>query len=165
MDAIARLLLFRYMTTNEAICQSIDIGHVRTACVFLHRDHPEAVKYKTRDRLRTLNSWKKMKTRTYEIDEHRVLTYNKKKAVITICDKKTGKEAVFTPARWASFRLYMDEVDDKLNSLSQDRDVVYCTHYGGGWSRCKEHRPCSTHVANIDRLTNCLISCHVSEKQ
>jgi len=106
-----------------------------------------------------------MKTKTYEIGEHRVLTYNKKKAVITICDKKTGKEAVFTPARWASFRLYMDEVDDKLNSLSQDRDVVYCTHYGGGWSRCKEHRPCSTHVANIDRLTNCLISCHVSEKQ
>ena len=46
---------------------------------------------------------------------------------------KTGKEAVFTPARWASFRLYIDEVDDQLNSLSQDRDVAYCAHYGGGW--------------------------------
>jgi len=74
-----------------------------------------------------------MKTKTYEIGENRVLTYNKKKEVITICDKKTGKEAVFTPARWASFRLYMDEVDDQLNSLSQDRDVAYCAHYGGGW--------------------------------
>jgi len=27
----------------------------------------------------------------------------------------------------------MDEVDDQLNSLSQDRDVAYCAHYGGGW--------------------------------
>ena len=65
-----------------------------------------------------------------------MLTYNKKKEVITICDKKTGKEAVFTPARWASFRLYMDEVDDQLNSLSQDRDVAYCAHYGGGCHVC-----------------------------
>jgi len=72
-----------------------------------------------------------MKTKTYEIDENRVLKYNRKKEVITICDKKTGKEAVFTPARWASFRLY--EVDAQLNSLSQDRDVAYCAHYGGGW--------------------------------
>jgi len=27
----------------------------------------------------------------------------------------------------------MDKVDDQLNSLSQDRDVAYCAHYGGGW--------------------------------
>ena len=74
----------------------------------------------------------KIKTKTYEIGENRVLKYNRKKEVITICDKKTGKEAVFTPARWASFRLYMDEVDAQLNNLSQDRDVAYCTHYGGG---------------------------------
>jgi len=50
-----------------------------------------------------------MKTKTYETGENRVLKSNKKKEVITICDKKMGKEAVFTPARWASFRLYMDE--------------------------------------------------------
>jgi len=62
-----------------------------------------------------------------------VLSYNKKKELVTICDKKTGKEAVFTRARWASFRLYVDEVDDQLNSLSQDRDVAYRAHYGGGW--------------------------------
>jgi len=62
-----------------------------------------------------------MKSKTYEIGENRVLTYNKRKEVITICDKKPGKEAVFTPARWASFRLYMDKMDDQLNSLSQDR--------------------------------------------
>ena len=42
-----------------------------------------------------------MKTKTYEIGENRVLKYNRKKEVITICDKKTGKEAVFTPDRWA----------------------------------------------------------------
>jgi len=73
-----------------------------------------------------------MKTKTYETGENRVLKYNRTKEVITICDKSTGK-AVFIPARWASFRLYMDEVDDQLNSLSQDRDVAYCAHYGGGW--------------------------------
>ena len=55
-----------------------------------------------------------MKTKTYEIGEIRVWSYNKKKEVITICDNKTGKEAVFTPARWASFRLYMGEVDNQL---------------------------------------------------
>jgi len=70
---------------------------------------------------------------TYEIGENRVLKYNKEEEVITICDKKSGKEAAFTPARWASFRLYTDEVDDQLNSLSQDRDVAYCAHYGAGW--------------------------------
>jgi len=74
-----------------------------------------------------------MKTKTCQIGENRVLKYNKKKEVITICDKKKGKEAVFTPARWASFRLYMDEVADQLNCLSQDRDVVYCADHGGGW--------------------------------
>jgi len=59
-----------------------------------------------------------MKTKTCEIGENRVLKYYKRKEVITICDKKMGKEAVYTPARWASFRLYMDEVDAQLNSLS-----------------------------------------------
>jgi len=93
----------------------------------------DVIKYKTRDLLRTLNSWKKIKTKTYEIGENRVLTYNKKKEVIIICDKKTGKEAVFTPAPWVSFCLYMHEVDDQLNSLSQDWDVAYCAHYDGGW--------------------------------
>jgi len=73
-----------------------------------------------------------MKTKTYETGENRVLKYNTKVEVITTCDKKTGKEAVFTTARWASFRLCMDEVDDQLNSSSQDRDVAYRAHYGGG---------------------------------
>jgi len=73
-----------------------------------------------------------MKTKTYEIGENRVLKYNNKEEEITICDKKTGKEAVFTQARWTSFGLYMDEVDDQLNNLSQDRDVAYCAHCGGG---------------------------------
>ena len=45
-----------------------------------------------------------------------VFTFAKKKEVITICDKKTGEVAVFTPARLASFRLYMDEVDDQQKS-------------------------------------------------
>jgi len=63
-----------------------------------------------------------MKTKTYEIGENRLLKYNKKKDVIY---KKAGKEAIFTPTRWVSFHLYMDEVDAQLNSVSQDRDYVF----------------------------------------
>jgi len=99
-----------------------------------------------------------MKTKTYETGENRVLKYNKKEEVITICDNKTGKEAVFTPARWASFRLYMDEVDDQLNSLSQDRYVDYCAHNGGGWRvsvntgyRCVDWRKWSVPFAKTER--------------
>ena len=48
-----------------------------------------------------------MKTETYEIGVDRVLKFNKKKEEISIIDKKTGKEAVFTATRWASFRQCM----------------------------------------------------------
>ena len=48
-------------------------------------------------------------------------------------EKGSKKTAVFTPARWASFRLCLDEIDNQLYRLSQGEDVAYCNHYGGGW--------------------------------
>ena len=74
-----------------------------------------------------------MKTKTYEVGGDRVLKFNKKKEELSIIDKKTGKEAVFTATRWASFRQCMDEVDEQLNLMTQERDVAYRYHYGGGW--------------------------------
>ena len=40
---------------------------------------------------------------------------------------------MFTPARWASFQLCIDDIDSQLSDLAQDKDVAYCAHYGGGW--------------------------------
>ena len=74
-----------------------------------------------------------MKTKTYEIGEDRVVKYNKKKEELSISDKKTGKEALFTIMRWASFRQCMDEVDDHVRRLLQEKDVAYRYHYGGEW--------------------------------
>jgi len=74
-----------------------------------------------------------MKTKTYEVGVDRVLKFNKKKEELSIIEKKNGKEAVFTATRWASFRQCMDEVDEQLNMMSQEQDVAYRYHYGGGW--------------------------------
>ena len=74
-----------------------------------------------------------MKTKTYEVGVDRVSKFNKKKEGLSLIDKKTAKEAVFTATRWASFRQCMDEVDEQLNMMSQEQDVAYRYHYGGGW--------------------------------
>ena len=74
-----------------------------------------------------------MKTKTYEVGADRVLKFNKKKEELFVIDKKTGKEAVFTATRWASFRQCMDEVDEQLNLMWQEQNVAYRYHYGGGW--------------------------------
>jgi len=74
-----------------------------------------------------------MKTKKYEVGVDRVLKFNKKKEELPIIDKKNGKEAVFTATRWASFRQCKDKVDEQLNMMSQEQDVAYRYHYGGGW--------------------------------
>jgi len=40
---------------------------------------------------------------------------------------------VFTPTRWASFLLCPDEIDNQLYKLTQGENLVYQSHYGGGW--------------------------------
>lgn len=59
--------------------------------------------------------------KTFNIGIDRSLKLSKKNDEIIITDNVTKKTAVFTPARWASFRLCMDEVDNQLNKLSQGR--------------------------------------------
>jgi len=70
---------------------------------------------------------------TYSIGNNRSLKFAKKNNEFCIRDKGTKKSAVFTPARWASFLLCLNAIDSQLQKLSQDEDVAYRNHYGGGW--------------------------------
>ena len=70
--------------------------------------------------------------KTFNIGNGRSLKLEKNDE-IRIRDKVTKKEAVFTPARWASFLLCLNEIDNQLYRLSQGEDVAYCNHYGEGW--------------------------------
>ena len=63
--------------------------------------------------------------KTFKIGNDRSLKLNK--------DKGTKKAAHFTPARWASFLLCLDQIDDQLHKLSEGDDVAFCMHYGGAW--------------------------------
>ena len=63
----------------------------------------------------------------------RSLKLNKKNDSISIEDKGTKKATHFTPARWASFLLCLDQISDQLRRLSEGDDVAYCMHYGGAW--------------------------------
>lgn len=69
--------------------------------------------------------------KTFSIGNDRSLKFSKNE--IVILDKCTKKAAVFTPNRWASFVQCLDEIDNQLQKMSQDEDVAYCSHYGGGW--------------------------------
>ena len=64
----------------------------------------------------------------YEVGVDRVLKFNKKKEELSVIDKKTRKEAVFTATRWASFRQCVDEVYEQLNMMSKEQDVTYRYH-------------------------------------
>ena len=71
--------------------------------------------------------------KTFKIGNDRSLKLNKKNDCISIEDKGTKKAAHFTPARWASFLLCLDQIDGQLRRLSEGEDVAYCMHYGGAW--------------------------------
>jgi len=71
--------------------------------------------------------------KTFKIGNDRSLKLNKKNDSISIEDKGTKKAERFTPARWASFLLCLDEIDDQLRRLSEGGDVAYCMHYGRAW--------------------------------
>jgi len=70
--------------------------------------------------------------KTFSIGNNRILKLEKNDE-IRILDKTTKKEAVFTPARWTSFLLCLDEIDNQLCKLTQGEDLAYQNHYGGGW--------------------------------
>ena len=70
--------------------------------------------------------------KTFSIGNDRILKLEKNDE-IRILDKSTKKEAVFTPTRWASFLLCLDEIDNQLCKLTQGEDLAYQNHYGGGW--------------------------------
>jgi len=71
--------------------------------------------------------------KTFNIANNRILKLGKSNDDMRILDKTT-REAVFTAARWASFLLRLDEIDDQLCKLTQGEDVAYQVHYGGGWN-------------------------------
>jgi len=71
--------------------------------------------------------------KTFKIGNDRSLKLSKKNDSISIEDKGTKKAAHFTPARWASFLQYLDQIDDQLRRLSESEDVAYCMHYDGAW--------------------------------
>ena len=55
--------------------------------------------------------------KTFKIGNDRSLKLKKKKDSISIEDKGTKQAAHFTPARWASFLLCLDQIDDQLRRL------------------------------------------------
>ena len=85
--------------------------------------------------------------KTFMIGKDRSLKLGKYNNELIIIDKESKKEAVFTPARWASFRICLDEIDNQLYRLSQG--VAYCNHYGrfrmdnvqGGYRQTTSRQP------------------------
>ena len=55
--------------------------------------------------------------KTFMIGKDRSLKLGKNNDGLIIREKGTKKAAVFTPARWASFRLCLDEIDNQLYRL------------------------------------------------
>ena len=70
--------------------------------------------------------------KTFSIGNDRIMKLEKNDE-IRILDKGTKKEAVFTPDRWASFILLLNEIDNQLCKVTQGEHVAYRIHYGGGW--------------------------------
>ena len=55
--------------------------------------------------------------KTFKIGNDRSLKLNKKNDCISIEEKGTKKAAHFTPARWASFLLCLDQIDDHTQTV------------------------------------------------
>ena len=71
--------------------------------------------------------------KTYCIGNGRTLKLSKNNDQLTLKEKGIQKSATFTPARWASFLLCLDEIDHQLDKLSRGEEVAYRNHHGGGW--------------------------------
>ena len=90
--------------------------------------------------------------KTFSIGNDTILKLEKNDE-IHIPDKSTKKEAVFTPTRWASFLLCLDEIDNQLCKLTRGEDLAYQNHYGGGWhvSLTKGFRLSLIHISEPTR--------------
>jgi len=75
---------------------------------------------------------KKKNTYDYDIGNNRLLKIAKNNELV-ICEKFSAKSASFTPSRWASLLLCLDEIDHQLEKFAAGQDVAYRMHYGGGW--------------------------------
>jgi len=71
--------------------------------------------------------------KTYKLGNDRVVTLSKNKDELCIKEKNSQKSATFTPTRWASFLLCLDEIDSQLDKMFRGEEVSYRNHYGGGW--------------------------------
>jgi len=65
---------------------------------------------------------------------------------------------MFTMTRWASFRQCIDEVDDRVRRLLQEKDVAYRYHYRGGWhvsvttgSKCVDPKKWYVRIGETER--------------
>jgi len=73
------------------------------------------------------------KKNTYDIGNNRLLKIAKNNSELYIEEKDSAKSAAFTPSRWASFLLCLDEIDRQLEKFAAGENVAYRNHYGGGW--------------------------------
>ena len=76
---------------------------------------------------------KTSKKYSFDIGNNRLLTIAKKYDQLCIEEKGSGKSATFTPSRWASFLLCLDEINTELEKFAVGENVAYRWLYGGGW--------------------------------
>ena len=76
---------------------------------------------------------KTSKKYSFDIGNNRLLTIAKKYDQLCIEEKGSGKSATFTPSRWASFLLCLDEINTQLEKFAAGENVAYRWHYEGGW--------------------------------
>jgi len=62
----------------------------------------------------------------------KIFNVGNKNDEIHILDKTTTKESVFTPSRWASFLLCVDDIHNQVCKHIEGAQVAYFNHYGGG---------------------------------
>jgi len=66
---------------------------------------------------------------TFDNGNNRLLTIAKKHDQLSIEEKGSVKSATFTPSRWASFLLCLDEINSQLEKFAAGENVAYRCHY------------------------------------
>ena len=69
--------------------------------------------------------------KTFKIADNRLLKIAKKYDQLCIEEKGSAKSATFTPSRWASFLLCLDEVKSKSSWLEKTLHIVVTVEEGG----------------------------------
>jgi len=73
-----------------------------------------------------------MKKNTSDIGNNRLLKIAKNNNELRVEEKDSIKSATFTPSRWASILLCLEEIDCQLEKFVAGENVAYRNHYGGG---------------------------------